>query len=186
VPAEWLKNCISVDIEAAGPYPAHYPLLSIGACLAVDKNKTFYVELKPDRQAFDEGALQISGFSLEELDHEGTQPALAMRDFATWLADSVPDQPIFVAFNAPFDWMFINDYFHRYCGSNPFGHSALDIKALFLGLTGGEWKDTTMKMVNSKLGLEKALSHHALEDAQDQATLFMQIIERLNGESPKE
>jgi DNA polymerase III epsilon subunit-like protein len=186
VPADWLKNCVSVDIEAAGPYPAHYPMLSIGACLAVDRDQTFYVELKPDRQKFDEAALQISGFSLDELERQGTDPEHAMHAFAKWLADSVPGQPLLVAFNAPFDWMFINDYFHRYCGSNPFGHSALDIKALFLGLIGGEWKDTNMKAVNSQLGLEKNLSHHALEDAQDQATLFLQIIERLKGEAPKE
>jgi hypothetical protein len=31
---------------------------------------------------------------------------------------------IFVAFNAPFDWMYINEYFQRYLGENPFGHSS--------------------------------------------------------------
>ncbi len=40
---------------------------------------------------------------------------------------------MFVALNAPFDWMFVADAFWRYLGRNPFGPSALDIKALYLG-----------------------------------------------------
>ena len=27
--------------------------------------------------------------------------------------------------------MFVNDYFHRFLGRNPFGHAALDLKAFF-------------------------------------------------------
>ncbi|MGD2163263.1 MAG: 3'-5' exonuclease [Anaerolineales bacterium] len=183
---DWLVNCVSVDIEAAGPYPARYPMLSIGACLVEDIQNTFYAELKPDRVEFQEHALNISGFSMPQLERFGIDPERAMQAFGEWLSENTPGQPICVAFNAPFDWMFINDYFHRYYGSNPFGHSALDIKALFLGLTGGDWKDTHMDAVNIKLGLGKPLSHHALEDAQDQANLFLQIIERLQNKSSEE
>jgi DNA polymerase III epsilon subunit-like protein len=179
VKPDWLASCVSVDIEAAGPYPARYALLSIGACLVTDVQIAFYRELKPDRADAEEHALSISGFSLGQLEQEGVDPKRVMHSFAKWLDDNTPDQPIFVAFNAAFDWMFINDYFHRYYGSNPFGHSALDIKALFLGLSGGEWKATRMDAVNSALGLDKTLSHHALEDAQDQANLFMNIVKRL-------
>ncbi len=183
---DWLKNCVSVDIEAAGPYPARYAMLSIGACLVSDLQLSFYTELEPDREAVEENALSVSGFSMQHLKSHGVAPADAMQAFAEWLHSSVPEQPIFVAFNAPFDWMYVNDYFHRYYGSNPFGHSAIDIKALFLGYSGGEWKQTSMNAVNLKLGLDKPLSHHALEDAQDQARLFLKIIERIQNEPPKE
>jgi DNA polymerase III epsilon subunit-like protein len=183
---DWLKNCVSVDIESAGPYPARYAMLSIGACLVTDIQSTFYLELKPDREDYQEHALSISGFSIQQLEQDGVDPKEAMHAFAEWLGDSVPGQPICVAFNAPFDWMFISDYFHRYYGSNPFGHSAIDIKALFMGLTGSEWRDTRMDIVNINLGLDKTLSHHALEDAQDQAHLFMHIIARLQKKSSKE
>lgn len=183
---EWLKNCVSVDIETAGPYPARYAMLSIGACLVSDTHTSYYVELKPDRDAVEERALRVSGLSIQELQSTGEEPAHAMRSFADWLHASVPDQPIFVAFNAAFDWMFINDYFHRYNGSNPFGHSAIDIKALYLGFSGGEWKQTNMNAVSLDLGLDKPLSHHALEDARDQAHLFMEIIARIQKTSHKE
>jgi ribonuclease T len=186
VPADWLKNCVSVDIEAAGPSPAHYAMLSIGACLVTDMQQAFYVELKPDREGFQEHALNVSGLSLDQLRRDGTSPERAMRKFTDWLSESVLDEPIFVAFNAPFDWIFVNDYLHRYTGANPFGHSAIDIKALYLGFAGGEWKDTSMNLINSKLGLGNELSHHALEDARDQATLFLQIIELIANKTSKE
>jgi len=40
---------ICVDVETAGPFPARYAMLSIGACLVMDIGETFYVELKPDK-----------------------------------------------------------------------------------------------------------------------------------------
>ena len=186
MPADWLKNCVSVDMEAAGSHPAKYAMLSIGACLVTDETQAFYVELKPDRESFQEHALGISGLSMQQLQQEGLDPGQALHAFAAWLEGNVPAKPIFVAFNAPFDWMFINDYFHRYTGSNPFGHSAIDIKALYLGYAGGEWIDTTMDRVNARFGLDKSLSHHALEDARDQAALFLRIITHIEEISPKE
>jgi ribonuclease T len=38
---------ISVDIEAAGPIPGEYSLLTIGACVVFDDIQTFACELKP-------------------------------------------------------------------------------------------------------------------------------------------
>ena len=46
---------ISVDIETAGPVPAKYAILSIGACLVEDPEQTFYVELMPEHTAGDLG-----------------------------------------------------------------------------------------------------------------------------------
>jgi ribonuclease T len=183
---DWLEDCVSVDIETAGPYPALYAMLSIGACRVTDMLETFYVEMKPDREAYQEHALSISGLSLEDLDRNGVPPKEALASFANWLSDVVPGDPTFVAFNAPFDWMFINDYFHRYYGKNPFGHTAIDIKAVFLGQFNSAWRDTSMDAINLELGFDKTLSHHALEDALDQAKLFLEIIKRIQNLSSKE
>lgn len=38
---------ISVDIEASGPIPGEYSLLSIGACMVDNPDESFYAELKP-------------------------------------------------------------------------------------------------------------------------------------------
>ena len=123
------ETYICVDVETAGPIPSQYAMLSIGACLVDDPEITFYLELQPDRSASLPEAMAISGLSLEGLQETGSEPGAAMQAFAAWIQRVVPagNKGIFVALNAPFDWMFINDYFYRYLGHNPFGLSALDI-----------------------------------------------------------
>lgn len=176
--AEEVKNYISVDVETAGPNPGRYALLSIGACPVLDPDRGFYVEFKPTSMDATPEALSVSGFSLRNLMETGLEPAEAMARFASWLEEVVPPgvQPVFVAFNAPFDWMFVNDYFHRYLGRNPFGHTALDMKAFYMGLSGSRWTKTAMRHVNKHYALKRTLTHHALRDAQDQATLFQEML----------
>ena len=38
-----LAAYISVDIETAGPNPSQYAMLSIGACLVCEPQRTFYL-----------------------------------------------------------------------------------------------------------------------------------------------
>lgn len=180
-----LETYISVDIETAGPTPSEYALLSIGACRVDDPDVSFYVELQPTSRAFTREALEISGLSLETLTHEGLPPAEAMTNFEAWILQVTDDgsSAVFVAFNAPFDWMFVNDYFHRYLSRNPFGHTALDIKAYFMGLSGSTWAETRMVEVRKTLGLDGELSHHALEDAVEQALLFRHMLAIANERS---
>jgi DNA polymerase III epsilon subunit-like protein len=173
---------ISVDVEAAGPDPGSYSLLSIGACLVSDPDQSFYIELKPTMMNATEEALTISGFSLEALNSEGVPPKEAIQRFATWLeqVNQSGGRPVFVAFNAAFDWMFVNNYFHRYLGRNPFGHAALDIKAFFMGLTGSKWSETAMRHAGGWFGEEVHLTHNALHDARDQARLFQKMLRDTN------
>ncbi|HEY71439.1 MAG TPA: 3'-5' exonuclease [Anaerolineae bacterium] len=169
---------ISVDVETAGPDPHNYALLSIGACLVADPEKGFYVELRPTTMNATQEALAISGFSLETLAETGLSPNEAMRRFENWLQETACPgrQPVFVAFNAVFDWMFVNTYFHRYLSRNPFGHAGLDMKAFFMGLTGDHWSETAMHLVADRFGCEIELVHNALRDAQDQARLFQAML----------
>jgi DNA polymerase III epsilon subunit-like protein len=170
---------ISVDVETSGPNPGQYSLLSIGACTVEEPQDTFYVELRPVSALATPEALQISGLSLERLAESGLPPVKAMARFAEWVEQVAgPRRPVFVAFNAPFDWMFVNDYFHRYLGRNPFGHSALDIKALYMGLTGAAWQATGLKEVGRRCGLDLELSHNALQDALDQAEVFRCLLKQ--------
>jgi ribonuclease T len=168
---------ISVDIEAAGPHPRDYSILSIGACLVDDPETAFYVEFQPESDAFVERALQVSGLDMAELARDGVEPAEAMRRFADWVAAASPaGTPVFVAFNAPFDWMFVEDAFQRHLGVNPFGHSALDVKAYHMGLTGGTWARTSMRDLSPRYLGGRQLTHNALGDARDQAELFRALL----------
>jgi DNA polymerase III epsilon subunit-like protein len=168
---------VSVDIETAGPNPGQYSLLSIGACLVSQPEHSFYVELQPVNDNILPEALEIHGLSLEELIRNGLPPGEAMAKFESWLKEVLPagERPQFLAFNAPFDWMFVNDYFHRYLGHNPFGHTALDIKAFYMGYKGSSWVETSMMNVSIEYLEGRTISHNALEDAIDQATIFSRL-----------
>lgn len=178
IPEPSLEAFVSVDIEAAGPHPSRYALLSIGACLVADPRHSFYVELKPDSLHATEEALRVSQFSIENLLETGVPPAEAMAHFETWISAEVPpgQNPIFVAFNAPFDWMFVNDYFYRYLGRNPFGYSALDIKAFYMGMTGTLWSQSTFDHIATRYFEGRTLTHNALQDARDQAFIFQAML----------
>jgi DNA polymerase III epsilon subunit-like protein len=171
------ETFISVDVETAGPIPRLYSMLSIGACFVEEPTRTFYTELKPELPDFVEAAMAVSGLSLPELEMNGTPPVDAMREFDEWLANEVPTDslPVFVGFNAPFDWMFIDDYFHRLLGRNPFGHTAIDIKSYGMGVLGGTWSETSMRSLSPRFLGGRKLAHNALGDAQDQAELFRAI-----------
>ena len=173
-PAETL---ISVDVEAAGPHPGRYSLLAIGACLVDDPDAGFYVELQPTSDDALSEALAVSGLSMEHLRRHGRSPDVAMAELAGWVEQVTParSQPVFVGFNAPFDWMFVNEYFHRHLGRNPFGHRALDIKAFAMGRDGGAFADTSFAALVDRYGGTPTLSHHALEDARAQADLFTRL-----------
>ncbi len=169
---------ISVDVETSGPNPSDYDLLSIGACLAEDIDRGFYVELQPVTGNAIPGALAITGLSMETLAETGVPPAEALMQFEAWLHEVVSptERPIFVALNAPFDWMFVDDYFHRFLRHNPFGHSALDIKAFYMGLAGVSWAQTSMKYLAARYLQGRKLTHNALQDARDQGEIFCCIL----------
>jgi DNA polymerase III epsilon subunit-like protein len=172
---------IVVDVEASGPDSCEYAMLSFGACTLYDPQETLYIELKPDSHEFIPEAIEVSGLSLEKLDESGMSPQEAMQTFADWLDRINKNQkaPVFTAFNAPFDWMFVNTYFYRYLGYNPFGYKALDIKACYMGLHKTRFDQTSHKDLCEyyKIGLD--LTHHALEDALNEAEIFKAILDEM-------
>ena len=170
---------ISVDVEAAGPYAGRYSLLSIGACLVDQPQVVFEAALKPLSVEADPKALEVSGLSLDHLAATGETPRDAMLRFEAWIAEVTPDeaQSVFVGLNAPFDWAFVNHYFLEQLGRNPFGFSALDIKALYMGATGCSWLQARSSVMRKTLGAVLEGDHDALHDAQAQAELFRLIHE---------
>lgn len=165
---------ISVDVETAGPIPGEYSMLSIGACNVDDETQAFTCEIKPINENADPKALEVSGLSLAKLQESGLTPEDAMRKFHTWAKGQASNGEalVFVGLNAPFDWSFVNYYFHRFLGENPFGFAALDIKAYYMGATGCAWSETRSSRLTADLKPERHSDHTALRDAQYQAELF--------------
>ena len=174
---------VSVDVETSGPIPGEYSLLTIGAC-TIDGDDVFSCELKPLNDNADPKAMEVVGLSLENLRRTGLPPLRAMRRFSGWL-DGLrigAYSPIFVGLNAPFDWSFVNYYFHRFMGGNPFGYTALDIKAYYMGVTGCRWTEATSTAMSKALRPRNVPDHDALHDALFQAELYRLIRGRALGE----
>jgi ribonuclease T len=174
---------ISVDVEAAGPVPGEYSLLSIGACIVGDVDKNFYVELKPININFVQAAIDVAGFDLKALDRSGIDPPDALRLFEEWLRSVVPIDrvPIFVAYPLAFDWMFVAYYFQRFLGNNPFGYQGLDIKSYYAGVVGAQWSQSGHDQISATLSINFDLTHNALEDAIAQAKLFERLLNHRGG-----
>jgi DNA polymerase III epsilon subunit-like protein len=171
---------VSVDIEASGPSPGTGSMLSLGACVVDDPSIGLYIELKPlPEMPWSDDAAAVHGLNRDALMSGGLDAVDAMERLASWLAVSCgPDaQPIFVGFNAPFDWMFVADYFWRYLGRNPFGNSGLDLKSFYMAHAGvGRWDETTRTHVDRWLGLDEDHNHHALDDARGQARVARALL----------
>jgi ribonuclease T len=166
----------SVDIEASGPIPGRYSMLCLGACLVDDPAISFYAELQPITENAVPAALSVIGRSFEEFYRTGDDPRSVMSRFAAWITQHAgADAPVFVGFNAAFDWSFVNWYFLMYCDANPFGVSALDIKSYYMALCGVTWRDTRSARIAPKFQPATPATHDALDDARAQADMFRKM-----------
>jgi DNA polymerase III epsilon subunit-like protein len=167
---------ISVDVEAAGPVPPTYSLLSVGA-VAIDKpDSPFYVEIQPINTNFVPAAIEVVGRTLNDFHRAGKSPKDAFMAFRDWIGEVARNaKPVFVGFNATFDWAFVNFYFQEYLGENPFGIGGIDIKSFYMGMSGCVWDDTRSSKIPSKFKGKSRHTHNALDDAIEQAGMFQRM-----------
>ena len=181
-----------VDVEASGPIPDPYNLVSIGAVAvrrqdrpgephswAVDAASLFYAELLPAYPGFEAEAMAIHGLSREHLEKSGLEAKVAMTRLADW-ARGLGGRPVFVGHNAVFDWAYINHYFVRTGITNPFGWKALDTKSLAAGVLHLPFLETSKEVLAQTLpGLESEdleQKHRADYDALYQARLLVELL----------
>lgn len=152
-------------------------MLSLGACVVGETGKNFYAELKPLTNSYVPEALAVCRLDPALLKIQGLDPLRAMACFEQWVKEtSAGKAAVFAAFNATFDWMFTNYYFRKFLGRNPFGSSGLDIKAYFMGLEGCLWQETTKTRISKFFTPRQAHTHHALDDAIEQAEIFEKML----------
>ncbi|GAL84302.1 hypothetical protein Anae109_0222 [Sporocytophaga myxococcoides] len=109
-------SLVIVDVEADGPIPGKYSMVSFGAIVLEPLlSKTFYGKVKPVSEAWMPDALAVSGITREE--HSSfDEPHTVMSEFELWLKENVKGKPVFLSDNLAFDWQWINYYFHYYLG----------------------------------------------------------------------
>jgi len=160
-------------------------MLSLGAVPVDDPKATFYVEFKPLNDKSVPAAMKIVGRTLQDFVRAGREPKDAMAAFRDWLSSVVKaGKPVFVGFNATFDWAFVNFYFHQHLGENPFGIGGIDIKSYYMGMSGGTWEDTKSSRIPPEFKASSLRhTHNALDDAIEQAELFRRMREKSVGSS---
>lgn len=177
-----------VDLEASGPVPGLYNMVSVGAVeVRWDgerhrRGETVYIEIIPEFDGFKDEAMAIHGLTVEHLKAHGVPARDAMIQLADWVKARLRpgERPLFVGHNAPFDWMFVAWYFAWAGMENPFGYNALDTKALAMGKHGLLWKESNkerlLELYPELVPPAPEKVHDALADAEFQADILIALL----------
>lgn len=125
-----------VDVEANGPCPGIYSMAKLGCVILRpngDTSTRFYATFRPINDNYLSDAYKHSAMTREEhLTFD--DPSTSMIMFNDFLKKNIlTKRKIFISDNLAFDWQFVNYYFHRYIGENPFGHSGRRINDIYSG-----------------------------------------------------
>lgn len=171
---------IAADVEADGPIPGEYSMISLGMAVVGKPDLGFYTEIKPISDKYVEQALKVSGLDREKLIREAPDAEQAMLKAKEWVNSLTKiGRPVFLAGPAVWDGMFIHWYFVKFTGSSPFGQtgSGIDLRSYWMGLKGYEWVETRKGKIKHELEVKDLPhTHHAGEDARELAIVFEEIL----------
>lgn len=181
---------VSTDIEADGPIPGPHSMLSF-ASAAYEADKmllgTYSANLHtlPDAEGHRDTMAWWRGRPAAWMAcrTDPRDPAVAMHEYARWLW-SLPGRPVFVAYPAAYDFMFVYWYLMRFVGRSPFSHAALDIKTFAMAVLGTDYRGTAKGAMPREWFDDVPHTHVALDDAIEQGILFCNMLEagrRLRG-----
>jgi DNA polymerase III alpha subunit (gram-positive type) len=166
---------VMVDVEADGPIPGDYSMVSFGAVVVSEWLQTSFYSgpIKPISEKWSPETLAISGHTREEL-LNGKDPLAVMSDFETWITRNIPKRPIFISDNNGFDWSFINWYFHHFLGRNPFGFSSQNLNSLYKGMQ----RDYYASFKHLR---KTKHTHHPVDDAKGNAEALLVMMKEFKG-----
>ena len=173
---------VSTDVEADGPIPGPHSMLSLGSAAYLEDKTligTFEVNLEllpgaaPDPGTMEWWRGQPDAW--EQCRRDPQPPAEAMRRYADWVK-ALPGKPVFVGYPVVFDFTFVHWYLVRFTGSNPFTHSALDIKTLAMALLKCPYRATVKRNMPARWFDPLPHTHRALDDALEQGALFCNML----------
>jgi DNA polymerase III epsilon subunit-like protein len=181
----------SADVETDGPIPGPYSMLSFALVYAgsfdgrafsrpLRLDQTFYTELKPISESWQPEALAVNGLDRDRLAREGAEPGPALTAAADWVRDIAGGRrPILVAYPLSFDWTWLYWYFVSFSRTgSPFNHSGcFDLKTAFAIKADVPIAGAGRDNVDDHLMPPRPHTHHALDDALQQAELFANVFE---------
>jgi len=177
---------VSTDVETDGPIPGPHSMLSFGsAAYTADKRLvgTFSANLVTlpgavgDPKTMAWWGTQPAAWAACR---EGARDAAAViPEYVGWLK-GLPGKPVFVAYPAGFDFLFVYWYLIRFAGESPFSHSALDIKTFAMAVLGTEYRAATKRNMPRDWFDSLPHTHVALDDAVGQGALFCNMLAARN------
>ena len=181
----------SADVETDGPIPGPFSMLSFGIVYAgsfdglhfqrpTAYDQSLYKELKPISEDFEPEALFVNGLDRDRLSREGEAPEKAMTETCQWVNEVAGiARPVLVAYPLSFDWTWLYWYFVRFSTEgSPFDYSrCFDIKTALAVKASIPISEAGRSRIIPSLRSKRPHSHHALDDAIEQAELFANIFE---------
>ena len=174
---------VSTDVEADGPIPGPHSMLSFGsAAYRADKTlvSTFSANLetlpgaKGHPKTMEWWKTQPEAWTACR--ENARSPETVMPEYASWLKE-LSGRPVFVAYPAAYDFMFVYWYLMRFAGESPFSHSALDIKSYAMAIMKREYRESTKSNMPARWFDDLPHTHVALDDAIAQGALFCNMLE---------
>ncbi len=172
---------ISTDIEADGPIPGEFSMLSFASVALKPGGKEVgnfkaNLEVLPDA-ARDMGTMKWWSQHQDAYANTRTNledPGVAMPRYTAWLEEiSKFGKPVFVGYPASWDFSFIYWYLIKFTGKSPFGISALDLKTVGMTILGTEFRKTVKaKMPKEWFEGAPRHTHDPLDDAREQGVLW--------------
>jgi hypothetical protein len=173
---------VSTDVESDGPIPGPHSMLSFGsAAYLADKTLlgTFSANLEtlPDATGHPNTMAwwAQNQTAWEACRKDCLPPEKAMLNYLAWLK-KLPGKPVFVAYPAGFDFMFVYWYLIRFAGESPFSHSALDMKTFAMALLKTDYREATKRNMPKEWFDSFPHTHIALDDAIEQGSLFCNML----------
>jgi len=173
---------VSTDIEADGPIPGEFSMLSFGsAAFTADKKliSTYSANLKtlPGAGQDPETMKWWKKFpeSWEVCRKDQRSPEEVMPEYVQWLK-SLPGEPVFVAYPAVFDFSYVYWYLIKFAGESPFLYFALDIKSYAMAVLKKDFRTLTKSVMPQSWFDSREPTHVALEDALQQGALFCNML----------
>ena len=166
---------IVFDVEADGPCPGLYNMISFALVSLADPASSYFGEVLPilDSPGLP-AAREITGISFE-MQKTYRPPELVMAEARDWLtAITAGRRPIFWSDNPAFDWQFWNWYTYKYLGENPAGFSARRIGDLDAGRRG-----EPLNTLAWKKRRVTAHTHNPVDDARGNAEALRWILEEM-------
>ena len=189
----------SADVETDGPIPGPYSMLSFAFVYAGsfdgkrfdrprDYEQVLYKELKPISERFQEEALRINGLDRSRLCREGENPENAMTEASRWIRRTAGKaKPVLVAYPLSFDWSWLYWYFIQYSeDGSPFDYSrCFDIKTALAVKASVPISEAGRSRLQPSLLSRREHTHHAIDDAIEQAEIFANIFEWKGQNGPR-